>query len=164
MTSAMVMAAALIAQAGAVAMLDAELAASDSATAVLQRRCDAPIRALVAPVEWHEPTPGLRTRLKVGEADRIAFREVALVCGDRVLSRARNWYVVDRLSASMHAELAGDAPFGAVIRPLRPTRSVITRDYQPDAETVLHVRALVLDGEGRPLAEVSERYQRALLD
>jgi len=153
------------------AALDAELRASNSATAVLQKRCDQPIRAQVS---RDGKTPvlaaGDRARLRVGPGERLAYRYVRLVCGDKLLSRATNWYVPSRLTPEMNAALeGGDTPFGVVIRPLGPTRTtfaVETARRSPALRhtgTVLVHHAIVLDRAGRPLAEVEESYTSGML-
>lgn len=154
---------ALVAQADAVALLDAELSASSSATAVLEKRCGGSVRAVVERGVWRDGAPGLRARLRVGKEEIVAYRSVKLMCGDRVLSRAENWYLIERLAPDMRAALDGDTPFGAVIRPLNPKRHVLERQ-QLSGDAVLRIRALVLDGDDRPLAEVVEHYQRTLVD
>lgn len=153
---------ALAAQADAVAQLEAELAASGSATAVLEKRCGGPIRAVVDRGVWRDGVPGLRARLRVGKEELVAYRSVRLMCGGRVLSRAENWYLLDRLTPEMRDALEGDTPFGAVIRPFNPTRHILERQ-RLSGEAVLRIRALVLDDEGRPLAEVVEHYQKTLV-
>jgi chorismate-pyruvate lyase len=155
-------AASAIARADAVARLDAELAASGSATAVLERRCGGPVRAEVERGIWRDGAAGLRDRLGAGKEEVVAYRAVRLMCGNRVLSRAQNWYLAGRLTAEMNRALDGDAPFGAVIAPLGPRRHVLDRQ-RLSGEAVLRIRALVVDRDGRPLAEVVEHYQRTLV-
>ena len=79
-------------------------------------------------------------------------------------SVAENWYVPSRLTPEMNAALEhGDTPFGAVIRPLHPHRKPLEQVLAGVAPYVLRHRALVLDGEGRALAEVVENYTPAVL-
>ncbi len=90
----------------------------------------------------------------------MVYRSVALKCGDLSLSIAENWYVPARLTPEMNAALAGDTPFGAAIHPLTPSRRTLGIATQGEDATVapyvLRQRALVIGGNGRPLAEVVE--------
>lgn len=156
--------------------LNAELLASPTATAVLERRCAA--LGLAVPPRLHaevrrarvraSASPA-RTRLKVGKHEMLGYRRVRLMCGDVVLSEAINWYVVSRLGSEMNEALDGsDAPFGRVIMPLRPYRRTLSTwtvkagQVPPGGDVVRH-RALVFDDAGRILAEVIERYKQVLL-
>lgn len=156
--------------------LSAELASSATATAVLERRCaalglaDPPrVRAERVREAAPDPAPPSRDRLALKPGERVGYRRVRLMCGEHLLSDAENWYVIGRLSAEMNAALdSGDAPFGRVILPLRPHRRTLAMDVArpgralPEGAVVRH-HAMVLDGQGRPLAEVVERYQPVLL-
>ncbi len=54
----------------------------------------------------------------------IAYRRVRLVCGDRVLSEADNWYVPARLTAEMNQALnTSDIAFGRAVLALNFTRT-----------------------------------------
>ncbi len=143
--------------------LAAELKASDSATAVLQRRCaTGAITAAVDRAVSLVPSPAQRRALAVTSREEVSYRRVRLMCGSVVLSTAENWYVPARLTAAMRSALAGDAAFGAVIRPLRPrrtTRSVARLGDDP----VLRVEAVVIGADRRPLAYVIETYAAAVL-
>ncbi|AJP70923.1 hypothetical protein [Sphingomonas hengshuiensis] len=156
-------------QSDPVARLDAELRAATSATAVLQRRCAEPIRAVVDRAAMRAPTAEQRARLRVGAEEPVGYRHVSLRCGDKVLSDAENWYVPARLTQAMNAALTGDTPFGAAIRPLAPRREALDspdprRDPAAGSRWVLEHHALVLDGRGVPLAEVIERYTPMMRD
>ena len=157
----------LLAQADPAEALNRELLAASSATAVLQRRCAEPIRAEVDRGAVAAPSSAQRARLELGAADRVAYRSVVLKCGGKALSVAQNWYVPARLTPEMNAALAGDTPFGAVIRPLAPHRRTVEvatrRSDAALAPYVLRHRALVLGGKGQPLAEVVENYTPDLL-
>lgn len=156
--------------------LNAELLAGRTATETLERRCAALGLAthprVHAEVDRTSPAPdappAVRERLGVATGTQLGYRRVRLMCGPLVLSEAENWYVPSRLSPAMNAALAdGDAPFGRVILPLSPVRQnlsaeILSRADQP-AGPVLRHRALVLDGEGRALAEVIETYQAVLI-
>jgi hypothetical protein len=164
-----ILAALLLVQANPAEALRDELASARSATAVLQRRCATPIRAEVDRVAAKPATAVQRARLKVGADEPITYRSVTLKCGDVALSVADNWYVPARLTPEMNAALAGDAPFGAVIRPLAPSRRTLLialyRIHGKVAPTryVLNQDALVIAGDGQPLAEVVENYTPVLL-
>lgn len=146
------------------AALSRELLASPTATAVLERRCGGPIRAEVDRAAHKDATPEQRTRLGVGPHERVAYRSVVLSCAGVAYSVAENWYVPSRLTPEMNAALEqGDTPFGAVIRPLHPHRKPLEQVLAGVAPYVLRHRALVLDSEGRVLAEVVENYTAALL-
>lgn len=161
----------------AVERLSDALLASPTATAVLEQRCaalclaDPPsVRSEVVRGVALDPGPSTMARLDLRKGERIAFRRVRLMCGAHVLSEADNWYVEDRLTAAMLHELAHrDTPFGRVLLPLGPHRRTLARDLRDPAapgavDEVLRLHALVMDGTGRPLAEVVERYRRVLLD
>lgn len=146
-----------------------------SATALLKRWCEG--RGLADPAEIRAevdrganvpPSAEQRTRLKVGPDEKIAYRRVRLMCGAYVLSEAENWYVPGRLNGEILAQLDGDTPFGAAIRPLDPRRVTIGtarlwNGKLPVPQAILRQQALVLDGDGQPLAEVRETYQKALI-
>ncbi len=143
-----------------------ELVSARSATTVLQRRCATPIRAEVNRAQ-KPATPEQRAHLAVGPAEPVVYRSVVLKCGDLALSIAENWYVPARLTPEMNAALAGDAPFGAVIRPLAPSRRTLgiaaADEDRSVAPYVLRQNALVTAGDGKPLAEVIENYTPELL-
>jgi len=101
---------------------------------------------------------------------------VQLKCGDHILSEAENWYVPSRLTSAMNAALDGsDEPFGKVIRPLSPRRQTLAlaRHWSPIADKtvssapcdtpVFSHEAMVLDGDGKPLALVAEHYRLELI-
>jgi len=109
--------------------LNADLLASRSATATLERWCAdhrmAPVPRIVA--ERADlavaPTAEQRARLGVDDTTRIVYRRVRLRCGSHVLSEAENWYVPSRLDPTMNRSLeTTDAPFGRVVAPLEPYR------------------------------------------
>jgi chorismate-pyruvate lyase len=157
----------------------ARLRAADSATLALEAWCadhriaaPATITALREPRADVPASAAQRDRLGVGPDAPLRYRKVRLMCGGHVLSEAENWYVPGRLTDAMNAALDGsDAPFGKVIRPLAPTRRTLAerRDWTPaqgekepcDANAFTH-EALVLDGQGRPLALVVEHYRLEL--
>ncbi len=142
-----------------VAALDTELQASNSATAVLQKRCSTPIKAEVDRSVQKDAPDAVRADLGAVEGVALTYRLVRLKCGHIVYSRAENWYRPDGLTDQMNAALlSGDAPFGVVIKPLLPTRQTLGSERPEEEGTVLRHRAMVISGEGRPLAEVVESY------
>ena len=159
----MILAAFALLQADPVDALDRELLATTSATAVLQKRCAEQIRAEVDRAAVSAPTPEQRLRLGVSAEERVAYRAVRLNCGPRTYSVAENWYVPARLTPQMNAALAADTPFGAAIRPLAPVRRTLATERAGPGFVLRH-RALVIAADGRPLAEVVENYQPAVLD
>lgn len=110
--------------------LNAEILASRSATATLEKWCGDHALAteprIVAEVDWGEPRPAgaeQRERLRVDSAETVRYRRVRLRCGEHVLSEAENWYVPGRLTAEMNRALdSTDTPFGRVVAPLEPYR------------------------------------------
>ena len=155
--------------------LNAELLNGRTATEVLEERCVA--LGLAGAPRVHAQVR--RDRLVAGEAaarrrldaegERLGYRRVHLMCGEHVLSEAVNWYVASRLTAEMNAALeTSDVPFGRVILPLGPSRRTVSTRILWDGEgaspaTILRHRALVVDGQGRPLAEVIENYRAVLV-
>lgn len=155
-----------------VADLRSRLLHSDSATAVLEAWCAEKGLASQARLVAHRqkgadkvPTAEQRERLGVGGDEPIRYRHVRLVCGDRVLSEADNWYVPARLTPEMNAALDGsDAPFGRVVRPLGPSRRLVAIQTFPlpaspgaDAPLV-RLDAVLVTRDGSPFCEVVETY------
>ena len=112
---------------------NAELLSHDSATATLERWCDAhhlasPARVVAERDAGAEqpPSPEQRQALGVTAAEPVRYRRVRLRCGSVVLSEAENWYVPGRLTPEMNAELEGtDHPFGRVVQSLHFQRHTI---------------------------------------
>jgi len=176
--------------------LNGRLLASKSATATLADWCvthrlaaDPRIRADVDRGAHREPSVEQRARLGVGPDEPVAYRHVRLMCGDRLLSVAENWFVPGRLPTGAVDVLARtDTPFGTAIRTMAPSRKTTSVDllWHPltlgweskpgreradgkhgpcevvPAELIRH-RALVLDKDGRALAEVVETYRQGLM-
>jgi hypothetical protein len=153
--------------------LNAALLANPSATAVLQKWCadrhiaePAVIRAVVDRGALQPASAEQRIRLKIDADEPVAYRRVQLACGGVVLSEAENWYVPARLTPEMNAALAGDTPFGTAIKPLTPSRTTLSTEFEwpgQQSREILRHRALVSGGDGVPLAEVVETYQRTML-
>jgi hypothetical protein len=149
------------------ASLRRDLDAADSATAVLQARCEALglaggplVRARVEPCD-DVADEAIRGRLRATPGEALACRRVRLVWGEVVLSRAVNWYRPERLTADMRRRLSETGePFGVVARPLgyrrvrRETRLVEEAGRAP----FLHCRAILETPDGEPLALVEEVY------
>lgn len=136
------------------AALHAALLRSDSATAVLEAICGAPIT-----VRRHAPAsmPAQPTRLAPAG---LVHRQVSLVCGRLTLSDADLWFRPDLLPAAMVSALAEtDAPFGRVVGALGLRRQMLAyRLCGGDEAFALEHRALLADAAGRDVAEVWERY------
>ena len=142
------------------AALQAALLASDSATAVLERICGAPvhIRRLAAPVPPPRP-------IALPHPEEASHRRVALLCGARTLSEADLWYLPRALTPTMALAIAEtDAPFGRVVRALALRRQTLAaRLGEADAAVAVEHRALLCCPAGLAVAEVWERYGRELV-
>jgi chorismate-pyruvate lyase len=157
--------------------LRSRIVRSDSATAVLEQWCgekglagEARLVALRDKTGDKPLTSEQRDRLGLSPDEPVRYRRVRLACGDRVLSEADNWYVPSRLTPEMNAALDGtDTPFGKVVRPLAPTRRVVSVETlplpaAPTTETPLvRVDAVLVTGAGAPFCEVVETYLGATL-
>lgn len=156
--------------------LERALGSNPSATRALEDWCaarglaDKPViiarRLAGAPLAEPE---GLRARLGVAQDTALGYRHVALVCGERVLSQAHNWYVRERLTPAINAALdGGDTPFGKVVGPLGFARETIDSRHggEPGCPpgVILSQVALLRLPDGRPLALVTECYTRAAID
>jgi len=156
------------------AEFEANLAAHDSATEALQGWCtahgigDGEIRAKLLGAQENGLPGEMRRALKMGEGDTLAKRNVRLTCGDKVLSVAWNWYVPERLTTEMNAQLKdSDVPFGKVARSLgfkRETLGVVRgrADNCPEGTISTH-RAMLRLPDDRPLAYLVECYTAANL-
>jgi chorismate-pyruvate lyase len=175
--------------------LNAELLASRSATLTLEKWCgehrlagadEAKIVARLIRGEAKPATAEQRQRLKVAPDEQLKYRRVQLLCGERVLSEADNWYVPSRLTAEMNRVLeTTDTPFGKVVLELKPYRQTFAANVLwwplaqgwetqpmpafakgnamviPDA--LFEHRAVLYTKERQPFSEVHEVYQRQLL-
>jgi chorismate-pyruvate lyase len=177
--------------------LNAELLASRSATLTLERWCrdhalsgarEAKVVARLIRGEAKPASAEQRQRLEVAGDEEIRYRQVELVCGDRVLSRADNWYVPGRLTAEMNRLLeTTDTPFGKAVLDLKPYRQtiearlhwsplpagwesrkaaelVLTGGSEVPPQALFEHRAVLYTQGRRPFSEVREVYQRELLD
>ncbi len=159
--------------------LSARLLAAPSATAVLEAWCaerglatDPRIVAVRVPGIDKLPSPTQRERLAVGPDEAVRYRRVRLTCGGHVLSEADNWYVPGRLTPEMNTALdATQAPFGTVVRPLKPSRRNLSlrmlwrpgEGTAPGPDAPLFAVEAVLSTGGVPFCEVAETYTGAVL-
>lgn len=171
--------------------LNADILASPSATATLERWCRdhamaADPAVVVQRVRGVQKAPSAEQlqRLRVSDATAVKYRRVRLQCGDHTLSEADNWYVPARLTAEMNAQLdTTDVPFGKVVRGLTPYRRTIEARLlwsplppgwelrgRPSArggapvipkEVMMH-RAVLYTSDHQPFSEVVETYQGEL--
>lgn len=142
---------------------ESELLAGGIATLVLERRAGGRVHAEVDRALYVAPDAQQRQALGV-DRETVSYRSVRLMHGDTILSEAEIWFVPSRLDPEMATALAEtDQPFGSVIRALAPTRLTLSVERPEAGAAVLRIRALVLDGEGRALAEVSEAYRAAAI-
>lgn len=151
------------------------LAGEHSATTALTNWCR--IRGIANPpaiiaqrvlTEELPPPPAIIALLQPGPAERIAYRNVRLICGAEMLSVAKNWYLPDRLTAPMNQTLEStETPFGQVIAPLGFTRELLASQHGagPDCPegTILMQRAVLRLQDGRAVSAVVECYTRANL-
>ncbi|MBP7649175.1 MAG: hypothetical protein KA085_09135 [Phenylobacterium sp.] len=161
--------------------LDAELLSRDSATATLQRWCDAhgpggETKIVARRILGANKEPGKVERRSLGVFARtpVAYRRVQLLCGDKVLSEADNWYVPARLTPAMNSTLAQtQTPFGVAVRRLNFRRRTLSSDVlllknlnleRPGVpHEVLRHRAVLSTPNGRPFSLVVETYTDQLL-
>ena len=144
----------------------AEIIATQSATVVLQRHCTVPGAKITAEQVKRKPKPtppAIHAALALQPGETTRYRRVKLKCADTLFSEADNWYVPQRLTPAMNQALeTSTTPFGRVIAPLEPKRQTLSlRDRQ--GRKFLTVSALMMAGNGQPLAAVVETYRRAVL-
>ena len=160
---------------GIQAQFERGLAAQASATEALRLWCDtrgfakpAQIIAEMVPGKQYAPPKDIRNLLNVSVSEPLGYRHVKLVCGDKILSQAHNWYVPSRLTAEMNRQLSEtDTPFGRVVSSLGFKRTSIASTRQRDPAcpngTILANRAILTLPDGRGLAMVVECYTEANL-
>lgn len=150
--------------------LATDLSGPASATQVLTQWC-ARLGLADPPVIHAERVPGVaklpdadaRRSLGLQPGETIDYRRVRLVCGERTLSEADNWYVPQRLTPDMNRQLDHtDTPFGAVVAPLSFHRRTLEIKPLADSHDLLRVRAVLVSGAGAPFSVVVETYSRAL--
>ena len=165
--------------------LNADLLSRDSATATLQLWCDkygpgGGARIVARRVRGADKAAGKAERHALGVFARtpVAYRRVELLCGDKVLSEADNWYVPARLTPAMNTALEqSQTPFGVVVRPLNFRRRTLASDLLLATEImarpkpgmlvipheVLRHRAVLSTPNGRPFSLVVETYTDQIL-
>ena len=158
--------------------LNDQLLASRSATATLETWCrDHRLAAeptiLAMPISGAEKPASAeqRRRLDVTATEPLKYRHVLLRCGTRVLSEADIWYVPARLTSEMNRLLeTTDTPFGRAVAPLEPYRKTleVTRHWRPAdggaiPDALFEHRAILYSRDHKPISEVVEVYQRAVL-
>lgn len=165
--------------------LNIELLSRDSATATLQHWCDAHgpgggAKIIARRVRGADKPAGTAERraLRVFARTPVAYRRVELLCGDKVLSEADNWYVPARLTPAMNTTLEQtQTPFGVVVRPLNFHRRTLATEMllrigimahqKPGVlvipHEVLRHRAVLSTPNGRPFSLVVETYTDQVL-
>ena len=162
------------AQQARIATLHTRLLSGSSATATLEHWCtenglSAQARVRALRVHQLRPAPeAVRNALQAPADAWIEYRRVQLICSDRLLSEADNWYLPSRLTPAMIAQLQeSDAPFGRVVDALQFQRETLSdhRFWPPkgDAGVVLEVHALLRDQLQRPFSYVVESYLAQIL-
>jgi chorismate-pyruvate lyase len=175
-----------------VATLNATLLSQPSATVTLETWCrdhhlaaEPKIVARAIPGVDKPLTASQREELAIGQDEPVRYRHVELVCGERVLSVADNWYVGGRLTPEMNQLLeTTQTPFGRAVAALHFTRRTIEATYlwsplapgwessrqapvyasglTPPSEILRH-RAVLSRGDGLPFSEVVETYTGEML-
>ena len=162
--------------------LQRELMRQPSATLVLARWCAAydlaPDPRILARRVLGPPKPlpdGVRLNLALKPQEAVGYRRVQLLCGDRILSDADNWYVPDRLTPAMNRLLDDtDTPFGLAVRSLRFKRRTLSSEklWRPPAEEggfldvpdhLLRNEGLLTVAGGLPISQVIENYTAEIL-
>ena len=91
--------------------------------------------------------------------ETVHYRQVRLMRGMLPLATAENWFVPQRLTATMNEALSGsDIPFGRVIAPLQPSRRTLAAHLQPRPDIILDHVAVIISKNGTVLAFVKESY------
>lgn len=162
------------AEASRIASLRSRLLNGASATATLEQWCcetglsmQPRLRALRVNLQCPAPDQ-VRQALRVAEGESVSYRRVQLICADRILSEADNWYLPALLTRPMNERLKNsDEPFGRVVDALGFQRETLgDQSYWPplgDAGVVLEVHALLRDQRHRPFSYVVESYLRQLI-
>jgi hypothetical protein len=149
---------------------ETQLEANPSATAVLQSWCDAhaPGTRIVARQVQPAPVPppaDARQALAIKPGEAVRYRRVQLMCGDRVLSNADNWYLPGKLTDVMNETLEHtQTPFGRTVAALHfRRRNLSTAFLPPGGQSVLRHSAVLLSEKGEPFSFVVETYTREIL-
>jgi chorismate-pyruvate lyase len=155
-----------------------------SATLVLGQWCAAyhlaPEAHIVAQRVRGAPKPApasVRQNLALKPGEPVGYRRVQLLCGDRILSDADNWYVPDRLTPAMNRLLdQTDTPFGLAVRSLHFRRQTLSSErlwsppaalsaggMMPIPDHLLRNEGLLTVAGGVPISQVIESYTAAVL-
>lgn len=173
--------------------LNADLLSHPSATLTLERWCGdhdlATVPTIVARRVKGQDKPlpdDARQTLGIGPDEPVRYRHVQLVCGERVLSEADNWYVPSRLTPEMNQILdTTDQPFGKVVQALNFRRQTTSADllwaplpkgWEMDAplpppkfgplaipHDVLQHHAVLFTGSNQPFSLLVETYTSEVL-
>jgi chorismate-pyruvate lyase len=172
--------------------LNADLLSHDSATLTLERWCAdhrlAPTPRVVVQ-RVHDADKAIPADLQArlaSDAGSPRYRHVRLMCGERVLSEADNWYVPGVLTAQMNEQLdTSDEPFGKVVKSLGFQRRTLSAEllwsplpaaWEMSDESaplalplrippaVLRHRAILYTGAGIPFSAVVETYTNQLFE
>jgi len=171
--------------------LNADLLSHDSATLTLERWC-ADHRLAQTPrvvvQRVHDADKAIPADLQArlaADAGPPRYRHVRLLCGERVLSEADNWYLPGVLTAQMNEQLeTSDESFGKVVKPLGFQRRTLSAELlwsplpaawemaggsaPPPAsplripQAVLRHRAVLYSAAGIPFSAVVETYTNQL--
>lgn len=149
---------------------EARLETHASATAVLQTWCDAHApgtRIVARQVQRRSvpPPPEVRQALAIVSGKTVRYRRVQLLCGNRVLSNADNWYLPGILNGAMNAKLEhSQTPFGVAVAALHFRRhNLKTVFLPPGGGNVLRHSAILVTDKGVPFSFVVETYTKAIL-
>jgi hypothetical protein len=161
-----------IAPAALVERLHQRVLSGQSATATLESWCaeqglaqQARVRAVRIHGDDKQAPAEVLQALGADSSAALRYRRVQLVCGNRVLSEADNWYLPGHLSTAMNQVLdSTDEPFGRVVGPLGFQRETeADQTFWPprgegDHGIILEVRALLRDRQQQPFSYVIESY------
>lgn len=171
--------------------LQASLQSRDSATETLRLWCEshgwaqpAQIHAVRDAATVKAPTAQVRALLGARGRTPIRYRRVRLMCADKVLSEADNWYLPGKLTPEMNQALdQTDTPFGVAVKALGFHRKaveslVLLHPFDDDADggtasdahalrlpqAVIRNTAVLSTDAGGPFSVVVESYTRQVLD
>lgn len=151
---------------------EVQLEANPSATAVLQAWCDVhgPKGTRIAAVQIQGASAPLPRAggdvLHPQPGETMRYRRVRLMCGNRILSQAQNWYLPGKLTGEMKRTLdQSQTPFGRAVAALHFSRRNLETRYLPagDDGGVLRHSAVLITEKGEPFSFVVETYTKAIL-
>jgi hypothetical protein len=128
-------------------------------------------------------TPDTLAKLSPTPGEPIYYRRVQLVRGRLILAEADNWFMPHRLLQGMRDALENtDMAFEIVVEPLKPSRhSFYLQSWYPEPgafagreasggaglllppDIISEHRAMIIAGNGEPLAILRERCRRELI-